>query len=149
MNKQPVIEKLYFMLGRLVNERLCAVQGSYCASVSVWGLMMAFHESKRVDFISVMLQGILAHIGVIVYWRMEASFPSPAAVHIWLLFIFLSVTPPVFQNFSNSLLKFTSGSWKYVCWAHCSLCQKPKGQVHFDSWRERKKKKLFLAALQL
>lgn len=71
MNKQPVIEKLYFMLSRHVNECLCAVQGSYCAccSVSVWGMMMAFHESQHVDFISVVLHGLLAHISVIVYWR--------------------------------------------------------------------------------
>lgn len=64
MNKQPVIEKLYFMLSRHVNECLCAVQGSYCAccSVSVWGMMMAFHEST-------LLHGLLAHISMIVYWR--------------------------------------------------------------------------------
>lgn len=35
MNKQPVIEKLYFMLSRLVNERLCAVQETYCSCVCV------------------------------------------------------------------------------------------------------------------
>lgn len=35
MNKQPVIEKLYFMLSRLVNERLCGVRESYCACVCV------------------------------------------------------------------------------------------------------------------
>lgn len=69
MNKQRVIEKLYFMLGGLVNEGLCA---SVCVSVCVcvaraeegrrmllfcacvfWSarvceaLMLGFHESRR------------------------------------------------------------------------------------------------------
>ncbi len=30
MNKQSVIEKLYFMLGRLVNEGLCVVKRGDC-----------------------------------------------------------------------------------------------------------------------
>lgn len=143
-----MIEKLYFMPGRLVTERSCAVQRSYCAGCRVlvcegWWWQFMNHNVwilVSVDFVSVVLPGLLAHISVIVFWRVEASFPSPAAVHIYLLCIFLSVTPPVSQNISISLPRFTSESLIYVCQARCSLCQKPKGQVRFNSLWERKKK---------
>lgn len=45
MNKQHVIEKLYFMLGGLVNEGLCAcVRVRMRASVCL--VLMGFHESR-------------------------------------------------------------------------------------------------------
>lgn len=57
MNKQSVIEKLYFMLGRLVNEGLCVVKRGDCrlrlCVADCWCVwleaMMGYQESQCVD----------------------------------------------------------------------------------------------------
>lgn len=45
MSKQSVIEKLYFMLGKLVNEGWCVVK---CVCVVCSSVCRKFHESQSV-----------------------------------------------------------------------------------------------------
>lgn len=49
MNKQSGIEKLYFMLGRLVNEGMCG--GEKRSVVCVWGASV-FSKRRRVGFMN-------------------------------------------------------------------------------------------------
>lgn len=44
----------------------------YFMNLNVWILVLWI-------FISVVLHGLLAHISMIVFWRVEASFPSPSS----------------------------------------------------------------------